>query len=265
MDRQKALQILGLKENCSENQIKKKYKVLLTKNKTGQDVNIDNVTDAYNFILGYEQYEKLDKNSKSYKIRKYLFNYLSYIIIFLGIAGFIAWLIVPKLTEVEPDLSITYVGNYYLLEAEEMETLIYDGIDGIENLVVEIIYLDNQASDAEYDKAGRVRLAGTIISKQADIFIEDDDNFVFLLSDNVLMPLDDIIPILDIEIDPKRFIYGIDSTDGQKKIFGIDVSRNNLIIKTAFGDINKIYSIAKESEHFDVVLKATNILLKEGE
>jgi len=265
MNKQKALQTLELENNFSEKEVKNKYKVFLAKHKDGQNINIDQITEAYNFLLGYEQYEKLDKNSKSYKIRRFLFHYLSYIIIFIAIAGFIAWLIVPKLTEKKPDLSISYVGNYYTLEADNMKKILNEGINDIENLMIEIIYLDKNSKDVNYDKAGRVKLAGIIISNQADIFIEDDENYVFMLSDDVLMPLDDIIPMLEVKIDESRYIYGIDTKDHKKKIFGIDVSNNKLIVQTAFGNINKIYSIAKKSEHLDKVIIATNLLLKEGE
>jgi len=253
---------MGLNETCSEKEIKSKYKISLKQEKNGEDINLQEITEAYNELMGFEKYKKLDVNSKSFKVRQFLFHYLSYIIIFAGIVSLLLWMFLPKLTEKKPDLSVTFVGSFYLLESEELEAQLYNNIDGLEKLVVEIIYLDKNSPDGEYDEAGRVRLAGTIISKQADIFIEDDENFTFMISEGVLMPLDDIIPVLDVKIEPSRYIYGVDE-QGKKWIYGIDVSYNKKLLKAAFGNTIRIFSIAKETEHFDKVIKGSNIILKE--
>jgi len=262
MERKKALQIMGLNETCSEKEIKSKYKVFLKQEKSGEDINLQEITKAYNELMGLEKYERLDVNSKSFKIRKFLFHYLSYIIIFIGIISLLLWMFVPKLTEEKPDLSVSFVGSFYLLESEKLETQLYKNINDLEKVVVEIIYLDKNSADGEYDKAGRVRLAGTIISGQADIFVEDDENFTFMVSEGVLMPLDDIIPLLNMKIEPSRYIYGVDE-QGNKWIYGIDVSYNKIILQTAYGNTIRILSIAKETEHFDKVIKGSNIILEE--
>lgn len=264
MDKKEALRIFGLEEKSSEKQIKEKYRIFLKMLKNGELDNIQEVTAAYNFLMGYESYEKLDVNSKSYKIRRFLFHYLSYIIIFMGLTALAVILVVPKMTEVKPDLSVSFVGSFFMLESEELEKMLYDNIDGLEKLVVEIIYLDIDTPDGEYDEAGRVKLAGLISTREADILIEDDENFVYLSSNEVLMPLDDIIPLLDLNIDESKYIKGRDPEDGKIKIYGIDVSMNRKLMTTVYSGVIRIFSIAKETQHLDKVLEASKLILEEG-
>ncbi|MBN2851234.1 MAG: hypothetical protein JXQ23_00700 [Clostridia bacterium] len=264
MEKKDALLIFGLDDNSSEKQIKDKYKVFLKMLKNNEVDNIQEITTAYNLLMGYENYDKLDPSSKSFKFRRFLFNYLSYIIIFLGLISLFVILIVPKLTEVKPDLSVSFVGSFFNLESDELEQTLYNNIEGLEKLVIEVIYLDIDTSDGEYDEAGRVKLAGLISTKEADIFIEDDENFVYLSSNEVLMPLDDIIPLLDLNIDESKLIRGRDPADGKIKIYGIDVSTNRKLMTTVYSGVIRIFSIAKETQHLDKALQASKLILEEG-
>lgn len=265
MDKEKALTLLDLQEGSSEQQIKARFSVLLKKHKSEGIINIDLITDAYNFLLDFEKIEGLDKESKNYKFRRFLFHYLSYILIGAMIVGWLLWLILPKLTEEKYDFYLSFVGSYYLLEEETVEEMLLNEIKEVTNPLVEIIYLDEDTTDVLYDEAGRVKLAGTISTKEADILILDDENFVFLLRNDILMPLDDILPLLDVTIDESLYIKGISEQDGSIHIYGIDVSRDARLLETVYGNIIRIFTIAKETKRFDQVIQASNLLLKEVE
>lgn len=265
MDKKKALNILGLQEDSNEQQIKAKFSVFLKMHKNKDEVDIDLITDAYNYLLDYKEIKRLDKDSKSYKFRRFLFNYLSYFIIGAIILGWLLWLTIPKLTEEKYDFYLSFVGNYYLLEEESVKEMMLNEVEEITNPLVEIIYVDEDTTDVLYDEAGRVKLAATISTKEADILIVDDENFVFLLRNDVLMPLDDILPLLDFTIDEALYIKGISEQDGSIHIYGIDVSKDVQMLETAYGNIIRIFTIAKETKRFEQVMKVSNLLLKEVE
>jgi hypothetical protein len=77
------------------------------------------------------------------------------------------------------------------------------------------------------------------------------------------MLLDDILVELDLEIDAKRLIYGIDFKTGEKKVYGISIAANQLVADAIYGDEMRILCIAEESGHLDVAKQAMEIILKD--
>lgn len=266
MNKKDAYEILGVDKTSSDANIKNKYNFLLVKHKAGHDVDIDLVNEAYDCIMGYNQYEKLDEKSKSFKIRKWLFNYLSLTIIVTVIVVVFVLIIYPFFNKIEYDLSVTYVGRYSLRDNELMMELLEERVEASEKHIVENIYITGSADmveEIEQDEAGRGKIAGLIGAHDADLFIVDDDTFIFLLKNDVLVPLEKYLDDFNIEIDPDDLIYGIDILDGEKKVFAVDVSTNPLVTTTAIGSNIKMMTLIINSENRVNALRAFEVLYRE--
>jgi hypothetical protein len=260
MDKSDARRILRLDENATLRQVEARYNNLSRRVKNGEELDFENIQKAYELLMGYEKY---DDNAGKLKLayRKFMFSYKGWAILVTFSLIVIALIFVPMIFRRIPDLTVSFAGRYGSVDPDVMAEVLMEQMPDTEDVLVEVIYLDDEGKSGEFDSGGRTRLTGLLISEDADILIVDDGTFNFIRSDNVLMPLDDLIDSLGIDIPEDRYIYGIDFESGEKMVFGISVADDYLIYRTVYGEARRILTVARKTGHLEDVKKAIEVII----
>jgi len=203
MDRNRALEVLGVAADATDEEIERRYSLLLKKlrsqEKKHQDQNspsdeplitIEEVNAAYNAIKGIEgqQLTKVQMGWNKESFSHFMHYYKLHVII-----GFIILLIIgftvkgaidrQKLREAEallpkPNVTVVMVGNYYTNTEDipQIEQALLSEFPEWERIKVEVIFrpLDMQGQmDAAYLQKSMIEL----MTKKGDIYIMDQLNY----------------------------------------------------------------------------------------
>lgn len=260
MDKARAFKILNLDENASRRQVENRFSNLSRRIKNGEDLDRETIKQAYDLLMGYEELE--DKAGKfKLAFRKFMFHYKGWAILIIISLAIISMTLVPIIFRRVPDLTVSFAGRFGTVDQDFMDEVLQEKLPEIDDILVEVMYLDADGESGEFDSGGRTRLSGLLISEEADILIVDDETYNYIRSDNALMPIDDIITGLDFDIPEERFIYGVDFETGEKLIFGISVADDYLVYRTVYGESRRILTIAKKTEHIEDVIRAIEIII----
>lgn len=260
MDNATAWEVLGLDENPSRRQIESRFANLTRRVRNGEELDYELIRQAYDHLMGNEN-KRSSAGIITLAFRRFMFHYYGWVILIGASVLTLALIIIPIITGSFPDLTVSFAGRFGTVSPETMNAVLHEKLPETENIVVEVIFLDEDSASAEFDSGGRTRLAGLLISEEADILIVDDETFNFIRSDNALMPLDDIINELNIDIQKEDMIYGVDFETGEKKIYGIRAEDSYLIYRTIYGDAKRIITVAAKSAHLEDVKKVIEIII----
>lgn len=263
MDKTQALRILDLDENASRKQIEDRFSNLSRRVKNGENLDFESIKKAYDMLMGYERPED-NAGKLALFYRKFMFHYKGWVILIAFALIIIGMVFIPIAFRRVPDLTVSFAGRFGTIDQEYMDSVLQEGMPDTEDILVEIIYLDDEGESAEFDSGGRTRLSGLLISEEADILIVDDATFNYIRSDNSLMALDEVIKELVADIPEEDFIYGIDFESGEKKIYGILIEDNHLADKTVYGEDKQIITIALRTGHVEDSARAIDIILTYG-
>jgi len=262
MDRNEALRILGLEEDSSRDKIEIKYENLMRRIRNGEELDLHEINSAYDLLTGrIREEEKAGKLVLLY--RKVMFNYRGWIILSVIVIGLLASLIVPMINKRVPDLTISFAGKYGSGDIDSFDEYLQEMMPETEDILVEVMYLDEEGESGEFDTGGRTRLSALLLTDDADILITDDTTFNYIRQDDALMSLDEMIERLNPDLDNYELIYGIEFSTGQKKIFGIDIGGNKLADDAVYGADIQIICVAERTQHPEAVEKAMGIILKD--
>ncbi len=263
MDRNEALQILNLGKNASRSQIEKRFENLSRRVKNGEDLEYDSIEKAYNLLIDKEAYNRNDSKLMA-AYRKFMFHYKGWAILILISVVIFSMVLIPMIFRRVPDLTISFAGRYGEVDLDIMDQILQENMPQTEDILIEVIYLDEEGESGEFDYGGRTRLTGLLISEEADILIVDDSTFNYIRSDNALMALDNLITEFSVEIPEENFIYGVNFDTGEKMIYGISVADKYLIYRSVYGEYMRILCIAERTTHIDDIIKAIEIIITYG-
>lgn len=262
MDRNEALEVLGLDETTDRGKIEARYINLMRRIKNGEDLDKKGIEEAYSLLMGrVTETEEAGKLALLY--RKMMFDYKVWIIMSIIVLSVIAMIIIPIATRRVPDLTISFAGEYGTKNLEDFDEYMQQELPETSDILVEVMYLDKNGESGEFDIGGRTRLTAILLTNEADILIMDDVTFNYVRQDDALMILDDILVDLGLDLDSKSLIYGIDFKTGEKKVFGVNIAGNQLVEDAIFGDGMQIICLAEKSGHLDAAIKAIEIILKD--
>lgn len=262
MDKKDALQILGLSENDGKDKIEARYENLIRRLRNGEELDQENIDRAFDVLMDREIIVvKQSKFARFYK--KLMFDFFGWIVLSVIAIGVLASILIPIATKRVPDLTISFTGKYSDKDLDTLDEYLQQRMPETEDILVETMYIDKEGESGEFGSGGVTRLMALLMTDDADILISDDSTFNLIRQEDALMILDDVIDTSGLDIDPDRFIYGIDFTTGEKRVFGILVSVNDLIKDGIYGADIRILCIAKRTRHFDAVVKAAEIILND--
>ncbi|MFM9327236.1 hypothetical protein [Paenibacillus mesotrionivorans] len=269
MDTKKAYATLGLDENATDEEVEKRYTVLLLRSKkqtAGQDPgapSMDEITKAYNFIKGIaieEEIRKKEPKNKTFGKIEYVYEYYRWHIIgtiaAVLIVFFTASSIIQNRSEEKrierADLKVTFFTDYQIqgeLDSFEVKTLeqMTDWKD---------IHIVNQYSPTDpKDEYGMAMMQKAIISMaadKADIYIMDKTNYARFSKQGAFLRLDNIPSLASVPQEKRR--TG-ESDTGETVWSGIDVSNHPAIKELKLPDVEKIALIRVNANKKDNAVK----------
>jgi len=264
MDKGEAYRTLGLEDGAPANMVETRFANLSRRLKNGEDLDAVKIEEAYALLAGIEKFER-NESAAARLYRKFMVEYKGWAILILFSAAVLAMVIVPMFFRRVPDLTVSFAGRYGFIDQDIMDSVLEEKMPDTEDILVEVMYLDEDGDSAEYDSGGRTRLSGLLISEEADILVMDAETYNFVRADNALMPLDDLIDRLGVEVPGEMLIYGVDFETGEKKVYGISGAELYLVDRTVYGADEKIICIARTTGHYEECAAAIKILLTYGE
>ncbi|MFO7635809.1 MAG: hypothetical protein R6W96_00695 [Clostridia bacterium] len=260
-DRKKALDAMGLSEEASRKDIESRYVAFLKRRKNREELDYDGITKAYNQLMGIEE-EHRPQSWLRKKYKAFMFNHFGMAVVVVIALGILFSVVYPALTKKTPDLSISFVGNFNIFN-QALEEKIRLEMPHLEYLIVETIYVSENSESGEFDEAGRIQLAGLILTGETGVIVASDTAYQFLLANDALAPLEETMGEVLAGINPDKYIYAIDPVDREKKVFGVNVSENGLFYKSISGSVARILCLTRDFANPENVLEAIKIILEE--
>ncbi len=272
MDRKKALSIMGLKEEATDNEIEKRYYLLLRKYKMLRDTkqedalkpDIDEITEAYNLLAGnvFEQeerkpgplFEKLGVDED--KVRNFFHYYKWHIII--GIAAIlVVFSLVKAVTQPRPDFNVAFIGNIYYQEADFLKEKIETEIDSVRIASIDGAAFLSKEMEYQMEMKAMVLLAAADV----DVFITDSDKFKRFAKQGAFLKLDQLTQKHGIVVGNDAKFMEKSEEDDKKYWYGIDVSSSSLLKDSKIIGEELIFSIKVNTENPDKAAEFLKLLL----
>lgn len=248
LDKKKAFEILGLGKNASRNDIERRYSILLKRHRMasaeGQEdsetINIDEVTQAYNLLMGYVEPETAAKapNPLLQKVgidEKKAGNFFHYYKVHI-IIGIIALLVIGYTVKgcverVDPDFSIAFLGKIFYTETDALKAEIKQQIPEIKEPGFDGAFIDSsgEVTDGQQEYAMRMKAMVLMAAADVDLFIIDKANLEVYIEQGAFISLDDAAKRLGQENNADRLIKGKTEEDTQEHIYGIDISNSTVL------------------------------------
>lgn len=281
-EQRSAYEILGLKEDAGKEEIEKRYSILCKKYKleksdvsySGEKIDFDEITRAYNELTGYgqgEQYgeEQADRepnillkklNLDEKKLRNFWYYYKIYILVGMVVLAAIIYIVKTVTGYVEPDLKIALVGRFPNEAIESVETRIYDKIKEVKKVdIAPIISWDK--NNPSVQSAMEVKLAALAINEEIDLYILDKEKFEYLLKNGLLASMDDLSKEIGIVDSGKKELRMKSPKDQTEHIYGFDVSDSAVVKDLIINDGKVIIALSRESENEENRNKLIHLLL----
>lgn len=269
MDTKRAYALLGLDENATDEEVEKRYTVLLLRSKkpaaegNSDAPSMEEITKAYNFIKGIaieEEIRKKEPKNKTLGKIEYVYEYYRWHIIGTIAAVLIVFFTTSSILQnrseekriERADLKVTFFTDYQIqgdLDSFEVKTLEHmtDWKD---------IHIVNQYSPTDpKDEYGMAMMQKAIISMaadKADIYIMDKTNYARFSKQGAFLRLDDIPALASVPQEKRRTA----ETDAGETVWsGIDVSNHPAIKELKLPDVEKIALIRVNANKKDNAVK----------
>ncbi|MDP4182514.1 MAG: DnaJ domain-containing protein [Bacillota bacterium] len=279
--------ILGIKPGASKDDIIKRYDLLLKKykvNKNGkaagnEQINIEDIEQAYNMLMGYD-FESLadgklseDANKPPNPIlkkmnvdQKKLSNFIFYykIPIIIGLFAVLGIFLVLKsiFGYVKPDLKIELVGMYSDSNLDKLEERIKDNISGVKKVNIDpIIFWDKK--NPAMESSMEIKFATLSGTGDIDLYLLDKERFDKLLKmSNRVGILDDIAKKYeDQKMNLKVYRSKLEDQTTEH-IYGINISDSSFIKGTALEGSDVILCFGNNEADKENRMKLVDLLFK---
>lgn len=249
MDKKEARKILNVNKETSRNDIERKYTIFLKRHRAAgrpieseedmdeadfsaanlkqsqpvgsekpsasAEYSFDQITQAYNVLMGYEVavkeelpgrmsplFKKAGIDEK--KAKNFFYYYKYYIVAAIILIVAVVFLVKGCVNRVDPDFNIAFIGKFVYMDAsEKLKESIKKNIPEIVEPNIDGAYLaDNDIGEQQYSmmmKATVLFAAGDI-----DVFILDKASFERYAKQGAFLSLDDIGPKLGVDMEKNK-------------------------------------------------------------
>ncbi|HOD92502.1 MAG TPA: hypothetical protein PLT91_01300 [Clostridia bacterium] len=251
------LEILGLDESFTREQLEYEYSLILKRAKSDPQFDISKAEEAYNRILGLKQPEKISEEEQKKRNRKMKLAENSIFFIAGGILLLILAITIPStILRKSIDLHICISGQFAVGDTETLKQEIRPEVKS-RKTSIEFIY----ASFATGDDSASYSLQALSLSLLAgdyDLMITDYQVFRFLVSNPSDLLVKDISEYLDdlgISQNDDRLIklYG--------GIYGIRVLKSDVLDKISSNEEGYYLSIPNKADDIDNAISAIEKIL----
>lgn len=252
MDREKALDILGLHEDATVEDVSRRYDVLFKKFKYADTDNKGNTKDqleeAYRLLMDLDFHDpeaerkkiarkehpnplfkllKIDEEKASNAIYYYKWKVLIGIVILALAVSFILGII----NRVDPDLKVVFAGEIVISETAPLENQIIAGMENVKAPQIQCITLTDQL-DSQTESISVQKLSLELMSGKNDILVMDMKIYQEYASYGAFKSLNDMKDELGIKSYDKNLEVAVITEDGQEypaQLYGVDVSKSPLL------------------------------------
>ncbi|HPU22116.1 MAG TPA: hypothetical protein PL099_03935 [Thermoclostridium caenicola] len=274
MDRRRALEIFGLREDASKETIIKRYNVLFKKIRYMEDAGDmgftrDELEEAYKLLMDIayhdpeEERRKLARQQHPNPILKALgidqdklSNFIYYnkwkFIVGALVLIFVIYAIVSITSRVDPDFKLIIAGEIYVEDIEATEQALKTLVDIKEPQAQHIPISDRL--DPQSQSVYEQKLSVEIMAGNNDVFIVDLNLYKRLAPFGIFVPLDDRLDELGIDSYDEQLLVALQTEDGESvspRLYGVDVTGSRFLDEQGIEGERLIAVIMANAEHAD--------------
>lgn len=221
LTREEAFEILGLEPDAPLDKVKKKYENYMRRAKFDDSFDEDRITKAYDAIMGInwgnfepdEAYTRKGINKK--KIENFFYHYKRsaiYLLVVIVVVVSVVLLIVLGRTNY--DFTITLIGGLNIKDQEVMNEY-YEELLGVDEVIVDYIFMQPGSADAGLSEESMLKLMGSLLGNDSDMFIVDADFAKFLSYEGALKDFTPHLELMEIQKDDPDLLYWYDGANGE--------------------------------------------------
>ncbi len=284
-----AYKILGLKEGAGKDQISLRYTILLKKYRSklvrgedtaAKDITIEDITKAYNTLMGYDD---IEPDAETLKLRELkdkgifkrfnldpekMSNFWTYHkmhIIFGIIAVLVVYSIISSIVnKVEPDFTLGIVGDIYATNSEAVVDAIETVIPALKEVSVMPMSVKMTAEN-EFDIAIQQKIMIEMAVGDLDLVIVDKWNYDRFADSGTFMELSDVAKELDIDMEAhEELITELDESVGEvgEGLYGIYVTDSEFLKECGIIGGEMIVVIRVTAKHPEAAMELLKIIVK---
>ncbi|NLW02472.1 MAG: hypothetical protein GX027_04315 [Clostridiaceae bacterium] len=251
MDRKRALEILGLREDATEEIIVKRYNVLFKKFRYTDTSDLgytrEELDEAYRLLMGFEYRDPVEERRKKArqqkpnpvlkalgidhdKLSNFIYYYKWTIIIGALVLAFVIWIASSLANRVDPDFKLVIAGEIYVEDIEAFESALSTVISTEEPQAQHVLISDRM--DPTALPAYEQKLSLEIMVGENDVFILDMALYNRLASIGVFVPLDDRLDELGGAPYDESLVVAVqreDEVSYPPRLYGVDVTGSRIL------------------------------------
>lgn len=271
LDKKSAYAILGLDEAATDEQVEARYAILLKRSRNrhaeaaeaGEGPTMDDITKAYNFIVGSaieEEARRKDPKNKTLGRIGYIWEYYRWHII-----GTIAVVLVIFYTTNSimdnrseqkkinsADLKVTFFTDFEIQDTAPFKAKLLENLKDWKDVYTVSQFAPTDPKD-EYGVAMLQKAVVTMAADKADVYIMDKANFAKFGAQDAFLRLGDIPSLASV---PQEKRVSVKLEDGSDIWAGIDVTANPAVKALTTPSVEKIAVIRGNANKKDNAAKA---------
>ncbi len=307
MDKKEARKILGVSKETSRNDIERKFSILLKKQRMvkehpadeaeqasgevrddgdkQEEYSFEQVTQAYNILMGYEVPVKEEPSSKAAplfkragidekKARNFFYYYKYHMLAVIVAVISIVLIIRGCVNRVDSDFTIAFIGEISYSETDKLRIAIKEKIPEITEPGFDGAFIsENDRSEQQY--AMVMKATVLFAAGEVDVFILDKASFEKYAKLGAFMSLDEIAPKLGVDMEKsKEYIVKVeDSNDisseetanepAEEHLYGIDITKSMALKDSGIFGIEMIAALHVSGKQQDKAVKLLQFLLRD--
>ncbi len=258
MDRKRALEVLGLADEATPDEILNRVSILLKKfkhlNKDEQGHTLTDIEEAYKTLSGISYKDEAAEKERNYrkahpnpifkllkldeeKARNIIYYYKWHVVIGLVALIIVISTVVSIVNKVEPDLKVIVTGELYLSDTQPLEERIETETIATE-VLIQNIYI-SESNDQQMQMMMQQKFTVELTAGENDLFIMDEETYRSLAKQGAFLDMAEVLSPSDLsglsDSDIESLKVAMDLEDGityEPKLYGLNVT-NAPILKEA--------------------------------
>ncbi|HOQ75042.1 MAG TPA: hypothetical protein PK369_00565 [Thermoclostridium sp.] len=285
MDRKRALEIFGLREDATSETIVKRYNVLVKKFRytDASDIGFtrEELDEAYKLLMGIEYRDPEEERRKKARQQKpnpvlkalgidydrlsnFLYYYKWTILICILAVVFVIWIVSSFVNRVDPDFKLIIAGEIYVRDIDAFEGNLKVLINTNEPQAQHIPISDRV--DPAVLPAYEEKLTVEIMAGENDVFILDMALYNRLAPFGIFVPLDDRLEELGGAPYDESLLISAQAEDGEEprppRMYGVDVTGSSILEEQGVTGDRMIAAIMVNAEHAENAVEYIKTLVE---
>lgn len=288
MDRKTALNILGLEEGATPEEINQRMNILFKKfRQTERDENgytLQDIDKAYKIASGISWHDPVEEQKKQYrkqhpnplfkllkvdeeKARNFIYYHKWHVVITLIIVIAVISTIVSITTRVKPNLKVLITGNLLISDTDLLKERIENEVDGVVEAIVQNVYMGSK--EPQLQAAMQIKFVTEVSAGENEIFILDEEYYKNLARQGAFIPVEDLLGKLDglglnekEHEDLKVEVHLSDGTTIKPVLYGLDVTNSQLLREAGLTGDRIIVSFAHSGKEIENAVEFVKLMVK---